>query len=241
MYGRNDCLDLNDVTAVLLCGGRGERLRPLTRELPKPLIPISGKPILEHILDHLCLAGVTRYVLCVGYKADAIRRFVEGYSPPGCQFECIDSGEVSMTDRILDAARVSNGPILICYGDTLADVDLLALEKAQCAAGTLATLTVYPVRSQFGIVEIGEHDRVARLVEKPVLPCWMNIGFLRCDSLALRYMRRNSDLIEFCSTLSAIGELSAYRHQGRHITVNTEVELVEAERIMESYAAEVNG
>jgi glucose-1-phosphate cytidylyltransferase len=229
---------LSDVTAVLLCGGRGERLRPFTEHLPKPLVPLHGRPLLRHLLGYLSRQGVRRFVLCTGYKAEAIHRFVEE-TPllPAERVECVFSGEdASMADRVLDARRHVPGRALICYGDTLANVDLAALSERHGRTGALATVAVYPLQSPYGIVSLeGGTDRVMGLLEKPVLPYWINIGFILCEPAALELMQRGTDLVTFLGALAEREALRAHPHQGRHLTVNTEKERSEAEGEIEFF------
>src|SRR6266571_7286897 len=116
-----------DTTAVILCGGRGERLRPFTDTLPKPLVPLRGRPILEHILRYLAAQGIKRFILCIGYRGEAIREFVSNLGENDWELLCVDSGEASMTKRLLDARKHLSGSMLICYGDTLANVNIRRL------------------------------------------------------------------------------------------------------------------
>ena len=118
---------LSDVTAILLCGGKGERLRPFTDILPKALVPLHGRALLHHLLGSLSRAGISRFVICVGYKAEAIERFIRDDADPAWQVTCVNSGDASMTDRLLDARALVPGAALVCYGYTLANVDLVAL------------------------------------------------------------------------------------------------------------------
>ena len=229
---------LADVTAVLLCGGKGERLRPFTEHFPKPLVPLNGKPLLQHLLRFLSLQGVRRFVLCTGYKAEAISRFMEENPlPPGHSVVCVDSGEnASMADRVLDARKHASGRALVCYGDTLANVDLGSLARHHARSGALATVTVYPLRSPYGIVSLaGDTDRVSGLLEKPVLPYWINIGFILCEPAALDELRRGTDLVTFLASLAGSGAVRAHKHQGKHLTVNTEKERTEAEGEIEFF------
>lgn len=230
---------LSDLTAVLLCGGKGERLRPFTEHLPKPLVPLNGKPLLQHLLRYLYLQGVRRFVLCTGYKAEAISRFLQDTPPlpSDASVVCVDSGEAaSMADRVLDARKHAPGRALVCYGDTLANVDLGSLARHHAESGALATMTVYPLRSPYGIVSLsGDSDQVAGLMEKPVLPYWINIGFILCEPAALDTMRRETDLVSFLSALTEHGGVRAHKHQGKHLTVNTEKERSEAEGEIEFF------
>ena len=78
------------------------------------------------------------------------------------------------------------GQALICYGDILANVDLAALQHEHRSSGALATLTVYPLHSPFGIIRFDDENRIIELAEKPVLPHWINIGFMLAEPEALR-------------------------------------------------------
>jgi glucose-1-phosphate cytidylyltransferase len=212
-----------DVTAVVLCGGKGERLRPFTDAVPKPLVTLNGIPLLEHLLRYLRASGVEKFVLCVGYKAEAIEEFAKQTSSAN-EIICVDSGDAVMTDRILDARKHVPGRALVCYGDTLANVDLAELLRFHTEHNAAATLTVYPMHSPFGVVEVCETGEVGAFQEKPRLPYWINIGYLLCEPRALDQMQRGTGIPEFLSTLKDQGSLFAYTHTGRHLTVNTEKE-----------------
>jgi len=220
---------MSKLCAVILCGGRGERLRPFTETLPKSLVPINGHPLLYHLLSYLFANKVGSAVLCTGFKAESIESFLREQGRPDWKVDCINSGEASMTDRILDAARQNDGPYLICYGDTLANVNLNELRKAHIESGALATVTVYPMHSPFGIVSFDESNRVEAFAEKPVLPYWINIGYLICEPEALRHIQPGSDMPQFLSSLARSRELAVFKHDGKHLTVNTEKDRAEAE------------
>lgn len=210
-----------DLTAILLCGGRGERLRPFTDALPKALVPLRGRPLLEHLMAGLAADGVTRFAVCVGYKAEAIQEFLRMNHNPAWQVACVNSGDASMTDRLLDARPHVPGQALVCYGDTLANVDLTALRGQHSDSGALATVTVYPLQSPFGIVRFDDSKRVLGFDEKPLLPYWINIGFILLEPEAFDLLRPGSDMVAFLTTLAGAGLLHAYTHTGGHVTVNT--------------------
>jgi glucose-1-phosphate cytidylyltransferase len=218
-----------DLTAIILCGGRGERLRPFTDSIPKALIPLNGRPLLHHVLRYLRLSGVARFVLCVGHLADQIERFVAGSAEFRDATTCVNSGDASMTDRILDASPHVGSRALVCYGDTLANVDVGALLNFHRTCSALATVTIYPLHSPFGIVDADAAGRVTAFAEKPRLPYWINIGYLLCEREAFAAMRRGADVDEFLSALARASRLYAYRHSGKHLTVNTEKERALAE------------
>jgi NDP-sugar pyrophosphorylase family protein len=232
---------MSDLTAILLCGGKGERLRPFTDTMPKALVPLNGQPLLHHLLGYLAAEGVSRFVACVGYKAEVIEKFLQERREPSLEIACVNSGDASMTDRILDAREHVAGRALICYGDTLANVDIEGLRESHRASGALATLTTYPLHSPFGIVHFDGSGRVSEFAEKPALPYWINIGFILCEPEAFAYLRPGSDMPDFLAALAAAGGLYAYRHTGKHLTVNTEKERADAEIEMVEFFTYMDG
>ena len=230
-----------ELTAVVLCGGKGERLRPFTETLPKALVPLNGQPLLSHLLRYLSSAGISRFVVCVGYKAEAIESFLSEQGAQSWQVTCVNSGDVSMTDRLLDARPHVQGTALVCYGDTLANVQLAGLLREHRRNGALATLTVYPLHSPFGIVHFDDSKRVTTFAEKPQLPYWINIGFLLCEPRAFDFVARGSEMPEFLSTLAEAGALYTHEHRGKHLTVNTEKERALAETEMVEFFTYMDG
>lgn len=218
-----------NLTAILLCGGRGERLHPFTETVPKPLVDLNGKPILYHLMHYLAWQGIDDFVLCTGYKAEMIEAFIKASAPQETVTHCVDSGEAGMTGRLLHARKhANNGRFLICYGDTLANVDITSLTKDHEESGALVTMTVFPLQCPYGIVNL-EEDHVTGFREKPRLPYWINIGFMLCEQGAFDYMRPDDDMPEFLDRLVVGKLLGAHRHEGKHLTVNTPKDLKEAE------------
>jgi len=129
-----------DLPIVILCGGAGARLRPLTQTIPKTLVPLNGKPMLQHILEYHLSKGHNRFILCVGYLGDAVRRFVD---QAGLDAEIVfsDMGETaSMLKRLHGAVPFMGERALVTYGDTLIDTGLTAMLKAHMSLGSLITL-----------------------------------------------------------------------------------------------------
>jgi glucose-1-phosphate cytidylyltransferase len=232
---------VSQLTAILLCGGKGERLRPFTETMPKAMVPLKGEPLLSHLLRYLIAAGINRFVICVGYKAEAIESFLSENYPHSEQITCVNSGDASMTDRLLDARPHVPGRALVCYGDTLANIDLPSLLQDHEQRGALATLTVYPLHSPFGVVHFDDSKRATAFAEKPRLPYWINIGFLVCEPAAFDFVNRGSEMPEFLSTLAQAGVLYTHEHAGKHLTVNTEKDRALAETEMIEFYTYVGG
>lgn len=219
-----------EITAVILCGGKGERLRPYTDHLPKPLLPLGTKPILLYLLEYLAQAGITRFVLCTGYRAEQIEEFAGTQCDPAWDIRCVNSGDASMTERLRDAWPFVKGTALICYGDTLANVDIARLIRRHQRSGSIATMSLYRPRSPFGVVRFGRDRKVKSFEEKPPLPHWINIGYILGETERLRPYLDSADMVEMLDRLVAGRELSAHEHTGKHLTINTEKERQQAER-----------
>ncbi len=223
-YQFSDCEE-RDLTAVILCGGRGERLRPLSDNVPKPLLPVNGRPMLDYLLEHLSRSGTREFVLCVGYKAEMFERFVLQRAHRPERIRCLNAGDAGITERLSEARSLIPGQALVCYADTLADVDIPGLMESHRNSRVEATITVYPYRSPFGIVTFDERGLVSRFEEKPQLPHWINIGFVLLEPAALRRLRPDVPLPDFLAELAARRNLGVHCHRGRHWTANTETEL----------------
>ncbi|MGI9186498.1 MAG: sugar phosphate nucleotidyltransferase, partial [Gaiellales bacterium] len=181
--------------AVVLVGGEGTRLRPLTLDEPKPVLPIGGIPFMSLLLDRLAAAGVTKVILSCGYLPDRLRAGI-GTPPPGVEVEVVVEDEPLGTAgaiRFAAAGRV-DGPFLALNGDVLGDADFGALVAAHRAAGATASIGLTPVDdpTRFGVVVHDEQGNVERFVEKPPTadglgpaPWWVNAGAYVLDPSVL--------------------------------------------------------
>ena len=224
----------SSLDAILLCGGKGVRLRPLTESLPKPLVPIKGKPILGHILNHLSNSPIKHYYIAAGFEINKIHEYFSINPLKEKKVTIVDSGEVEIIERIVSCAKlIKSDGFLVLYGDTLADINIKKLLQFHSKHNGLATIVLWPMRSPFGVMEIGEQDRVESYLEKPVLNKWINIGFFYFSSKLIPKMESFEKFEAFIEYLVNIQELYAFKHTGKHITVNTLQELDEAEKNIE--------
>ena len=217
---------------IILCGGKGERLHPLTNDIPKPLLQIKGKPILLYIIEHLSYYNLYELIITIGYKSKKISDFIASEYPTS-RFRLIDSGEVDIIRRIQDSLDYIDGDFMVLYGDTLSDVSILELIKHHKLNERPATMTVWPLHSQFGIVELDKADNVLGFKEKPKLDKWINIGYFYFKQEMKELIQKYDSYAEFLRILAEKGLLNAYKHNGIHITVNTIKELADAEKNIE--------
>jgi len=203
---------------VILCGGRGTRLQEHTREIPKPLVEIGGRPILWHVIQIYAAQGFRSFVLCTGYRGELIERFVaDEVWPEKARVTCVETGVDTPTGgRIhLVRDRVEGRSFCATYSDGVADIDLAGLVRSHSDAGRTATMTVVQPELQFGVTELGEDGRVRGFREKPRSEHWINGGFFCFEPEVFQLLNRDSVLERApLEQLAAEGRLNSYRHTG---------------------------
>ena len=207
-----------DEPVVILCGGRGTRLREATQTIPKPLVEIGGRPILWHVIRIYAHQGFTRFVLCLGHKGELIEEFVRNDGlPEGLTIECVQTGEETHTGGRIARVRDRLGGARFCatYADGVADIDLRALVGFHERHGALATMTVVQPQLQYGVARLNGEGVVQGFQEKPQFDGWINGGFFCFEDGVFDYLDEGSTLErEPLERLAADGQLRAYRHTG---------------------------
>jgi mannose-1-phosphate guanylyltransferase len=156
--------------AVILSGGQGTRLRPLTSTMPKPAVPMVGRPMIWYMIDWLRTHGVTEVVMSVGYKADGLRAVLDAAGHEGVAITYVEEPEpLGTAGAVKYAADRLDQRFLVLNGDTLSDYDLSAEIAQHQATGARATLALVPVEdpTAYGVVLSDDQRRVEAFLEKP--------------------------------------------------------------------------
>lgn len=200
---------------VILCGGRGTRAFPHTIEVPKPLLEIGGRPMLQHVMELYAAQGFADFVLAAGYKVEQIEAFAAGM-PPAWKIDVVDTGDDTGTGgRIAGVREHVDGTFFCTYADGLGDVDLHDLRAFHDGHAQAATLTTVPLQSQYGTVELDGDGRVVRFREKPRLPEHrINAGFFVFDERVFDLWFGDDLERQTLPHLARLGELAAYHHEG---------------------------
>ena len=220
--------------ALLLAGGKAERLGEAAQGLPKPLVPIAGFPLAEYGVARLVAAGVDRIIVACREGQEAA--FVNALAGLGAEIDAV--GEPEPLGRggglkLAASRRREEGTCVALNGDELLDVDFAALLAEHERAGAAATIVVAQVRSPFGVVELQDDGRVTGFREAPLLDDWVNSGVYALGPEAIERLPDRGDHEQSTfPELAAEGKLRGYRHAGVWLTVNTPKDLRRAEDFM---------
>jgi NDP-sugar pyrophosphorylase family protein len=223
--------------ALLLAGGKAERLGEAAQGLPKPLVPVAGFPLAEYAVARLIEGGVTRVIVaCRAGDEDA---FVNALAGLGAEIEAVGEDEPLGRGgglRLAASRRREGGPVIALNGDELLDVDFGSLVTEHEESSAAATIVVAQVRSPFGVVEVEGNGTITGFREAPLLEQWVNSGVYVLGEDALRLLPEQGDHEQ--STFPQLAEqrrLHAHRHDGVWLTVNTPKDLRLAADYMEAH------
>jgi glucose-1-phosphate cytidylyltransferase len=225
---------------VILAGGFGTRLSELTQLIPKPMVPIGGKPILWHIMNHYAYFGHKDFYIALGYKAEVIREFFLNYTALTSDFSIdlgngaltlhnkerldwkvtlVDTGKDSMTGGRLKRMKnfLGNERFLLTYGDGLSNVNLNNLIKFHHEHNKMVTLTSVRPNARFGEITFNDSNCVTAFEEKPQLhDGWINGGYFVMEPSFIDTIDGDSTMLERAPLEMATKnkQLMAYKHEG---------------------------
>lgn len=202
------------VKAVILAGGFGKRLKPLTDQRPKPMIEVLNVPIIEWQVRWLRKFGIKDFVLCVGYMREQIFDHIGDGSKFGAKIEYSVEKDPLGTGGALKNAHdllATQDSFLMLNGDILTELDP---SKLQVAAKN--TIAVVPLRSPFGIVELDGNSNVIGFTEKPEIPDkWINAGVYHFTRDVFRYLPNDGNIeVTALPALANEGKLQAVKYPG---------------------------
>jgi glucose-1-phosphate cytidylyltransferase len=237
--------------AVILCGGKGTRIKDVSEILPKPMVPIGDMPILWHIMKSFSHYGVNEFILCLGYKAWHVKEFFINYktfrhdftvdlanghvsllddmnSESEWKITLADTGEDTMTGgRVRRVKKYLEGEdlFLVTYGDGLANINIKELIAFHRNHGRIGTITATNPSSRFGEIAF-EESLVTHFNEKPSVGSgWINGGFMVFDNKRFwDYLWPDDNLILERETLPALvkdKQLGVFKHEGFWLGMDT--------------------
>jgi glucose-1-phosphate cytidylyltransferase len=238
---------------IILCGGMGTRLKEETEFKPKPMVYIGGKPIIWHIMKIYAHFGYNEFILALGYKADYIKDFFLNQKAFTSDFTLntlnhktkfyldqrtdvdnfritfVDTGlETQPGERILKCKKYipeTDKYFMVTYGDGVANINIQELVKFHKKQKTIGTITGVHPRLKYGVINTVRNGLVESFREKPLVSDWTNGGFMVFDKRVFPKLKENETEHPMLQRLSAMKELSIYRHNGFWMAVDTYKEL----------------
>ncbi len=224
--------------AIILAGGRGERLRPFTEDRPKPMVEVLGVPILAYQLHWLQTQGITDVVMACGYRHEVITDYFGTGEKWGLRIDyAVEAEPLGRGGAIKHAyGRLVNppDPVIGTNGDIITNMQLAPVLERHKADAHLATVVLTPLVSTFGIVDTSEDDRVTAFHEKPALPYWINAGIYVLARAAIDRLPEVGDHERTTfPELAAERRLGAYKSTALWRSVDTVKDLSEISREFE--------
>jgi glucose-1-phosphate cytidylyltransferase len=224
---------------ILLAGGFGTRLAEYTAIIPKPMVPIGGKPILWHIMKSYSSYGHKDFYVALGYKAEIIKEYFLNFHALSSDFTVdlssgsvqshksgeidwkvtlVNTGEDTLTGGRVKRLKqyIGNETFMLTYGDGVSDIDINKLLAFHRSRGKLVTMSAVRPAARFGELEF-EGDRITQFVEKPQLhDGWINGGFFVMEPAFLDLIEGDQTMLERepLTKAAELGELMAYKHEG---------------------------
>lgn len=177
--------------AVILAGGLGTRLRPYTFFVPKPMLPLGDRPLLEHIISLLSRHGVTDVIMTVSYLRKAIEDYFGEGDELGVKISYVRTARpMGTAGQLKTAEPYVKGSFFVLYGDSLVEADLTRFAEYHRAKGATATLMLMPYREtlRYGFIDTDEEGRMTQWREKPVVEGWINVGCYMMEPSFLQYI-----------------------------------------------------
>jgi len=194
-----------DHSVVLMAGGAGMRLRPLTEKMPKPMLPVGGRPLLETVLGQVRSAGFSRVFIAVNYRSEVIERHFGDGSAFGVEIEYLhETRPLGSAGALRLAALALDSPFIVMNADLLTNVRLESLMRFHCEERNVVTVGVrrYALELPYGILEL-EGTRVRSLREKPSLNFFVNAGIYAVDPAALSLISTLADRFDMTDLIEA--------------------------------------
>lgn len=184
--------DTLPIQAVVMAGGSGTRLRPLTENLPKPMVPVDGRPMLERIIEQLRDAGISRVMVTTHYKGELISNHFGDGEGFGVNISYMEEDKPMGTAGGLSQIEPSGEPILVMNGDILTRVDFRAMldfhveHKAEMSVAVRRHETQIP----YGVIET-EDERIMQVLEKPIVNHFINAGIYLLNPAVFKLIPEN--------------------------------------------------
>lgn len=218
---------------VILAGGKGTRAYPFTEYLPKPMMPVGGKPMLVQIMQLFAAQGHKEFIVSVGHRKEVIVDYFANKTFDW-DIKIVDTGaETDTAGRIYNCRHLLRDQFIATYGDGICDVSLPKLIDYHNSHDGLVTLTSVPLQSQYGTVEFDQNGLISGFKEKPRLKThWINAGFFIMNREVFNFWNGSNLENEVYPKLVEMNKLYTYNHDGFFKSMDTYKDQQELEAML---------
>ncbi len=205
------------LSSLILCGGKGSRLGRLGKKIPKTLLKIKNKSIIDHLIINLKKNDIKKITLSTFYKHNLINNYIKqkkNYK----NIEIYNDGDINILERIKLNLKRSNSDLLVLYGDEIARIDLKKLYKNHKNSKKKLTITTIKLKSNFGF--LFRKNKKFIFKEKPFIGNY-NIGYMIFDKKCINLIKNTKYIETFIQKLCDLNDVNQYVYKGVHTTVNT--------------------
>jgi glucose-1-phosphate cytidylyltransferase len=208
-----------NMKCIILAGGKGSRLSELTKSIPKPMVKISDKPIIFHIMNHYRKYGIKEFIIAAGYKKNIIENYFKKRKFFDWKIKIVDTGLKTMTGgrlKRLEKYIDKDEDFLFTYGDGISNVNIKKLIKFHLKEKKILTVTAVHPPARFGEIVLNR-NLVKSFKEKPqVKNGWINGGFFVSNYKFFKFIKKDSDILEKTplENLCKKKQLAAFKHGG---------------------------
>ncbi len=222
--------------AFILCGGEGTRLRPYTYQIPKPMLPVGGKPIIEYVIENIKRSGIKDYILTVGYLNEQISAYLGDGSKLGVDIEfAVEEEKLNTAGSVLPHKDKVKGTFVVAMGDHITNIDIRDMIEHHKKSGAVATIALlkHKIPIQFGMADVKD-GYITGFREKPVLEHLYNIAIYVFEPEIFDYIRPKEDFAKdvFPRMLEKGEKINAYIFEGIWFDIG---HLDEYERLNEEF------
>ena len=203
---------------IILAGGFGTRLSEYTDTIPKPMVPIGGKPIIDHIMEFYSKFGHNEFYIALGYKGEVIKNYFKNYKNKNWQINLVETGSDTLTGGRLKRMEkyFSNENFLLTYGDGISNIDINELINFHVGHNKMVTVSAVRPPARFGSLSL-QDSNVIKFKEKQQLgESWINGGFFVMKSEFFSFLDGDKTVLEKdpLERITELKELKAFKHEG---------------------------
>jgi len=216
---------------IIVCGGKGKRMGDITKRIPKPMLKIGNKTIIEHKIKYYQSKEINKFIFCLGYKSKLLKNFLSGKITNAI----FDDGGISagILKRIFFVKKYIKNDTLISYGDTLAKINFKDLISKHKKSKCVLTIVVAPIKNPFGIVEWNTKNRAKTFREKPIFNHFIGYSvispnFFKKITSKIINLSDGKGVVEAIKHLIKKKQVNIYKFNDLQITINSKTELYNA-------------